>query len=426
MNLTPLLILLACFLMGFPIAFSLLASVIAYFALDPYMSLTILVQRMVASTESVSLMAIPFFVTAGAIMNYSGISSRLMALADALVGHMTGGLGQVNVVLSTLMGGVSGSGAADAAMECKLLVPEMEKRGYDLGFSAAVTAASACITPIIPPSVALVIYAFICGQSTGKMLCAGYIPGFLLCASMMIVVHILSKKNGYLPSREKAATRKELWKLAKEGIWALFLPFGLIMGLRIGIFSATEGGALMCIYSFVIGMFVYKELKWKHVPTIIIDAVVSTASVMIILCAANVFSYYLSWERIPALLSDTIINLSSSKYVFLLLVNVLFLILGMFLDGTASMIILAPLFTPIAASLGVSPIQFGIILALNVAIGAITPPFGLYIYIVSSTLHMKTERVIVSLVPFILCALVVLLLVTFIPQITLLIPNLVY
>lgn len=426
MNLTPLLILLVCFFMGFPIAFSLLASVVAYFALDPYMSLNILVQRMVASTESVSLMAIPFFVTAGSIMNYSGISSRLMSLADALVGHMTGGMGQVNVVLSTLMGGVSGSGAADAAMECKLLVPEMEKRGYDKGFSAAVTAASACITPIIPPSVALVIFAFICGQSTGKMLCAGYIPGLLLCLSMMIVVHIISKKRGYLPSREKMATPGELWKLAKEGFWALLLPFGLIMGLRVGIFSATEGGALMCVYSFIIGMFVYKELKPKHIPVIIRDAVVSTASVMIILCAANVFSYYLSWERIPALLSETIISISSSKYVFLLLVNVLFLILGMFLDGTASMIILAPLFTPIAISLGISPIQFGIIIALNVAIGAITPPFGLYIYIVSSSLDMKTDKVIVNLVPFILCALAVLLLVTFIPQISLLIPNLVY
>ena len=426
MNLTPLLILLVCFLMGFPIAFSLLASVICYFALDPYMSLNILVQRMVASTESVSLMAIPFFVTAGAIMNYSGISSRLMALADALVGHMTGGLGQVNVVLSTLMGGVSGSGAADEAMECKLLVPEMEKRGYDLGFSAAVTAASACITPIIPPSVALVVYAFICGQSTGKMLCAGYIPGLLLCICMMTVVHILSKKRGYLPSREKVASPGELWKLAREGFWALFLPFGLIMGLRVGIFSATEGGALMCVYSLIIGMFVYKELKLEHIPIIIRDAVVSTASVMIILCAANVFSYYLSWERIPVLLSDVIISVAGNKYIFLLMVNLLFLILGMFLDGTASMIILAPLFTPIAVSLGISPIQFGIILALNVAIGAVTPPFGLYIYIVSSTLRMKTEKIIVNLIPFIICSVIVLLLVTFIPQLSLLIPELVY
>lgn len=426
MDLWPLLILLACFLIGLPIGFSLILSVIAYFASDPYLSFNIIVQRMVSSTESVSLMAIPFFVTAGAIMNYSGISARLMALADALVGHMTGGLGQVNVLLSTLMGGVSGSGAADAAMECKLLVPEMEKRGYDPGFSAAVTAASACITPIIPPSIALVVFAFICGLPTGKLLCAGYLPGFLLCLSQMFIVHRISKKRGFKPSREKMASPAELWKLVKEGAWALFLPFGLILGLRIGIFSATEGGALMCVYSLFVGMFIYKELKPKHLPIIIRDAVLSTASVMIILCAANVFSYYLSWERIPAQLSDFIINMAGNKYIFLLLVNILFLILGMFLDGTASMIILAPLFTPIAVSFGIDPIQFGLIIALNIAIGAITPPFGLYIYIVSSTLEMRTERVIRSLIPFILAALGVLILVSYVPWITTCIPNLVY
>lgn len=426
MDLWPLLILLACFLMGLPIGFSLILSVIAYFASDPYLSFNIIVQRMVSSTESVSLMAIPFFVTAGSIMNYSGISARLMALADALVGHMTGGLGQVNVLLSTLMGGVSGSGAADAAMECKLLVPEMEKRGYDPGFSAAVTAASACITPIIPPSIALVVFAFICGLPTGKLLCAGYLPGLLLCLSQMFIVHRISKKRGFKPSREKMASSAELWKLVKAGAWALFLPFGLILGLRIGIFSATEGGALMCVYSLLVGMFIYKELKPKHIPIIIRDAVLSTASVMIILCAANVFSYYLSWERIPAQLSEFIIGIAGNKYVFLLLVNVLFLILGMFLDGTASMIILAPLFTPIAVSLGIDPIQFGLIIALNIAIGAITPPFGLYIYIVSSTLEMRTERVICSLIPFILAALGVLILVSYVPWITTCIPNLVY
>lgn len=426
MNLTPLVILLACFLIGLPIGFSLIISVIAYFALDPYLSLTIIIQRMVSSSESVSLMAIPFFVMAGAIMNYSGISSRLMALADALVGHMTGGLGQVNVLLSTMMGGVSGSGAADAAMECKLLVPEMEKRGYDPGFSAAVTAASACITPIIPPSIALVVFAFLCGLPTGKLLCAGYMPGLLLCLSQMFVVHRISRKRGFKPSREKMASRQEIGRLLKEGLWALFLPFGLILGLRIGIFSATEGGALMCAYSLIVGALGYRELKPRHIPIIIRDAVRSTASVMIILCAANVFSYYLSWERIPAQLSELVMAVAGNKYLFLLMVNVLFLILGMFLDGTASMIILAPLFTPIAIQLGVDPIQFGLIIALNIAIGAITPPFGLYIYIVSSTLKMRTERVIKALFPFVAAALIVLLLVTYIPGITLLIPNLVY
>lgn len=426
MNLLPIVILFVCFFMGVPVAFSLIISVLAYFIVDPYLSVSIIAQRLVSSTESVSLMAIPFFVTAGAIMNYSGISSRLMKLADALVGHMIGGLGQVNVVLSTLMGGVSGSGAADAAMECKILVPEMVKRGYNIGFSGAVTAATAIITPIIPPSIALVIYAFLSEQPTGKVLAGGYIPGLLLTIAMMLVVRRISIKQNYRPSREKRATLREIMTVSLEGLWALLLPFGLILGLRFGLFSATEGGALMCLYSLVVGIFVYKELKPKHLLAIIREATISTASVMLILCASSVFSYYLSWERIPAQLSSFIISFTTNKYAFLLAVNILFLILGMFLDGTAAMIILAPLFAPIAASLGVDLVHFGLILALNIAIGAITPPFGIYGYIVASTLRIRTETVFRGLLPFIAVSILVLALVTYLPWIVTAIPNLIY
>jgi len=426
MNLLPVVILFVCFFMGVPVAFSLIASVLAYFIMDPYLSVSIIAQRLVSSTESVSLMAIPFFVTAGAIMNYSGISSRLMKMADALVGHMIGGLGQVNVVLSTLMGGVSGSGAADAAWECKILVPEMEKRGYDIGFSGAVTAATAIITPIIPPSVALVIYAFLTEQPTGKVLAGGYIPGLLLTVVMMLVVRHISKKRNYKPSRQQRATAKEIVRVSLEGLWALLLPFGLILGLRFGLFSATEGGALMCLYSLIVGMFVYKELKLKHLIDIVKEATISTASVMLILCASSVFSYYLSWERIPAQLSAYIISTSTNKYVFLAAVNILFLILGMFLDGTASMIILAPLFAPIAVSLGVDLVHFGLVLALNIAIGAITPPFGLYAFIVSSTLRIRTESVFKELMPFLAVSILVLILITYVPWLITVIPNLIY
>jgi len=426
MNLLPVVILFVCFFMGVPVAFSLIASVLAYFIMDPYLSVSIIAQRLVSSTESVSLMAIPFFVTAGAIMNYSGISSRLMKMADALVGHMIGGLGQVNVVLSTLMGGVSGSGASDVAWECKILVPEMEKRGYDIGFSGAVTAATAIITPIIPPSVALVIYAFLTEQPTGKVLAGGYIPGLLLTVVMMLVVRHISKKRNYKPSRQQRATAKEIVRVSLEGLWALLLPFGLILGLRFGLFSATEGGALMCLYSLIVGMFVYKELKLKHLIDIVKEATISTASVMLILCASSVFSYYLSWERIPAQLSAYIISTSTNKYVFLVAVNILFLILGMFLDGTASMIILAPLFAPIAVSLGVDLVHFGLVLALNIAIGAITPPFGLYAFIVSSTLRIRTESVFKELMPFLAVSILVLILITYVPWLITVIPNLIY
>lgn len=426
MNLMPILLLAICFIIGVPIGFSLIICVVPYFLADPYLSLETIIQRLVSNTESVSLLAIPFFTTAGAIMNHSGITKRLMALADGIVGHRVGGLGHVNVLLSTLMGGVSGSGAADAAMESKLLVPEMTKRGYDLDFSCAVTAASSCITPIIPPGIALVIYACLMEQSVGKMLCTGYVPGLFMAVGLMMTVHVISKKKNYVPSREKRATGKELWALCKSALWALFLPFGLILGLRLGIFSATEGGALMCVYSLLVGLFAYKEMTIRDLPAIILEAALSTATVMIIMCAANLFSYYLSWERIPLQLSQLITANISNKYVFLLIVNVIFLILGMFLDGTASMIILAPLFAPIASSLGISLIHFGLILCLNITIGSITPPFGMYLYVVSSTARCKIGAIVKAMMPFIGVLLIVLILMTYIPWLVTFIPDLVF
>jgi len=426
MNLIPVLILGVSFALGFPVAFSLIISVIPYFIMDPYISLNVIIQRLISSSESISLMAVPFFITAGTIMNYSGISSRLMSLAEALVGHLTGGLGHVNVLLSMLMGGISGSGAADCAMEAKLLVPEMEKRGYDRAFSAAVTAASACITPILPPGVGLVVFAFVCEVSLGKLFSAGYLPGLMMMAGMMIYIGYISHKRGYKPSRTKRAPGKEIWKLTKEASWALFLPFGLIMGLRFGLFTATEGGAMMAVYSLIVGKFVYKELEFRHLPKIILESVLSMASVMLILTAANVFSYYLSWERIPQAMSASLIAISKNKYLFLVFVNILLLILGMFLDGMATMIILAPLLAPVATALGIDLIHFGLVMCLNSAIGAITPPFGTYIFIVRGIVKVKTETLIKELLPFIGVCIAVLLVVTYIPGIVMLIPNLLF
>ncbi|PKL12639.1 MAG: C4-dicarboxylate ABC transporter [Spirochaetae bacterium HGW-Spirochaetae-8] len=426
MNFFPLLILGVSFALGFPCAFALILSVIPYFILDPYISINVVVQRLISSSESISLMAVPFFITAGTIMNYSGISSKLMGLADALVGHLTGGLGHVNVLLSTLMGGISGSGAADAAMECKLLVPEMEKRGYDKGFSSAVTAASAVITPIIPPGVGLVVFAFVCEVSLGKLMSAGYIPGLMLMAGMMILVGIISRKRKYKPSRTKRASIREILHLVKESSWALFLPFGLIMGLRFGLFTATEGGAMMALYSLLVGKFVYKELKFSQLPKILYESVLSMAAVMLVLTAANVFSYYLSWERIPQALSAVLIEISNNRYLFLLFVNVLLLILGMFLDGMATMIILAPLLAPVATALGIDLVHFGLVMCLNCAIGAITPPFGTYIFLVAGTVKIQTDILVKELIPFIFVCIVVLALVTYFPWFTMVIPNLLF
>ncbi len=426
MTFVPVILLAVFFMLGLPVAFALIVGCIPYFMSDPMLSSQVIVQKLITNTESVSLMAIPFFVTAGSIMNESGITEKLLNLADALVGHLVGGLGHANVLLSTMMGGISGSGAADIAMECKVLVPEMERHGYGKGFSAAVTAASGCITPIIPPGIGLVVYACTVEVPVGKLLMSGYIPGLLMCAGMMLVVHIISKKRGYRAVREHMLPGRQILKMAGESLWALFLPFVLIMGLRFGVFTATEGGALMALYSLFVGKFIYKKLDMKKLPKIMLDSALSTATVMLIMCGAKVFSYYLSWERIPHMMTEAMVHMTSNKYVFLFLTNLLLLAMGMFMDAMPCMIVIAPLLGPVAQQLGVNMIHFGIIMCLNSAIGAITPPFGNYIFQTAGILKCKTQLLYKELLPFVFVCLVVLALVTYLPWLSTSIPYLVY
>ena len=426
MTFLPLIILAICFALGMPVAYAMICCVIPYFIADPYMSANIIIQRMVANSESTSMMAAPFFIIAGAIMNYSGISKRIYDFAGALVGHLVGGLGHVNVIVSAMMGGISGSGLADAAYDCKVLLPQMEAHGYSRAYSGALSAATAVITPIIPPGVSLVMFAVLCEVSVGKLLTAGYIPGLMLTVAMLLLNHFICKKRGYQAERTERVDGKTLWKLFREAAWALAIPFGLVLGLRIGIFNATEGAAIIAAYSLFVGKFVYKELKWKDIPAILKESVQGVGPVLMILCASNVLSYYLSWERIPQMLTQSMIALCHNKYVFLILVNLLMLVVGMFLDSFAAMIIIAPLLAPVATAFGIDLVHFGLMLCLNITIGCITPPFGSYIFVVSSTGRIKTEKLYKELVPFIIVCLVTLALVTFIPWFSMVIPNLIY
>lgn len=426
MTIWPIIAALILFFIGVPCAFALMIVCIPYFLMDPYISATVIAQKLLASCESQSLMAIPFFITAGAIMNYSGISEKLMEFADGLVGHLTGGLGHVNVLISTLMGGISGSGAADCAMECKVLVPEMLKYGYSKPYSAAITAATACITPIIPPGINLILFACMCECSVGRLLAAGYVPGILLAAAFLVLNYVISKKRHYVGGRKSMMPGKQLWHLFLQAAWALFLPFGLIMALRFGVCTATEGGVLMGFYSLFVGKFVYKKLNLKKLPQILTEAVTATAPVMLILCAANLFSYYMSWETIPTQLTKLLLSLTSNKYLFLLMCNVLFLLIGCFMDAMAAMIVIAPLLAPVVRALGIDITHFGLMMCFNVGLAAITPPFGTYIFMVSGLLKLKTSQMVREIVPFILVAIAVLMLVTYVPAFSTFIPNLMY
>ncbi|MDO4690869.1 MAG: TRAP transporter large permease [Fusobacterium sp.] len=423
----PIFILFILFFINIPICFALMGSTLFFFAfIDTSMDLDLIMQNFIRSAESFPLLAIPFFIMAGSIMNYSGISKRLMSMAEVLTGHMIGGLAQVNIVLSVLMAGISGSANADAAMQCKILVPEMVKRGYSKEFSGAITAASSIVSPIIPPGIVLIIYALLSNVSVTKMFIAGYVPGFIISIALMITVYIISKKRNYNPVREKVASFKEILKQLKESIWALIMPFVIILGMRIGMFTPTEAGAMAVIITSLIGIFIYKELEFKRIRDILRETVLGTSSVMFIIIAANVFGSYLSWERIPYKITEILLNFSSSPSTLLFLINLLLLFVGMFIDGGAAMIILAPLLIPAATKMGIDPLHLGIVMVVNIMIGGITPPFGSMMFLTCSLLKVKIQDFIKEIIPFLITLLVILFLLTYIPKIVLFLPNLLF
>ena len=404
LSILPIIIALVLYFTGIPIAYALFAAALTYFGfIDTTTMPYLLMQKFVTATQSIPFLAIPFFIMCGSIMNYGGISARLMDFADALTGHLPGGLAQINVLLSMLMGGCSGSANADAAMECKLLVPEMEKRGYGKGFSAAITAASSCVTPIIPPGINLIVYGLIAGASVGQLFAAGYVPGLLMAVALMIAVALISKKRGYAPSRPRRATLGEIGRQALKSFWALFFPLGIIMGMRFGIFTPTEAGGVGVLYCLIVGKFVYKGLKKEHFIPILRETISGTATVMLIIVSATVFGYYLNWENIPTML-----------------------IVGMFLEGGAALIILAPLMVPIVKAAGIDLVHFGIVCNVNIMIGGLTPPFGSMMFTCVSITGCKMQEFIKECVPFIIALLIALLLLTYIPGISMLIPNLIY
>lgn len=423
----PVVVVFVLYFSGIPIAFALFAATLLYFGvLNTGSPTDLILQKFITSTQSFPMLAIPFFVMAGSIMNYAGISTKLMSFADVLTGHMQGGLAQVNVLLSMLMGGVSGSANADAAMQCKMLVPEMEKRGYSKGFSAAITAASSAVTPVIPPGINLIVYALIAGVSVGKVFMAGYVPGIFMAICLMVAVHFISKKRHYAPSREKRATGGELLHQALDSIWALLFPFGIILGLRIGLFTPSEAGAVAVLYCTVVGVFIYKELKPEHFPKVIRETIEGTSSVMLIIVAANVFGYYMSWERIPQMLTELLLGITQNKYVMLMIINILLLILGMFLEGGAALIILAPLLVPVVKGLGVDLVHFGLVCIVNIMIGGLTPPFGSMMFTCCSITGCELGEFVRECIPFIIALLAALLIVTYFPALTMFVPNLLY
>ena len=418
-------ILLICLFFKVPVFISIMAGCVTYFSLTPGIPQLIVTQRIVSGTESIPLLAVPFFVCAGVYMNYSGVTERIMNFCSVVTGRMTGGLAQVNVLLSTLMGGLSGSNLADAAMEAKMLVPEMEKKGFSKAFSSVVTATSAMITPLIPPGIGMIIYASVTGVSVGKMFISGLGVGAILCIAMMILVHIVSKKRGYKPIRTEKLPAREVAGSVKQAFFPLCLPIIIIGGIRIGMFTPTEAGAVAIVYSLILG-FCYRKMNAKNLIAGIKETVLTTASIMLIVGAASALSWIFTKEQIPQALTTFMLTHISNKYLFLLIVNIFLIFVGMFVEGNAINIILGPLLAPIAASYGIDPIQFGMMFIFNISIGSLSPPMGTLMFVTCGVTKCKIKDFIKESIPFYILLFIVLALLTFVPVCTTGLVNLFY
>jgi len=416
---------LALLFLKVPVCISVLGGSLVYFLLNPNVNPMVFAQQMILGTEKISLLAIPFFVCAGIVMNYTGVTKRIMDFCEVMTGRLPGGLAQVNVLLSTVMGGLSGSNLADAAMEAKMLIPAMVKKGFSLEFSSVVTATSSMITPLIPPGIAMILYGCIANVSIGKLFVSGFGVGGILCISMMIMVAIISKKRGYgVVTTEKMSYDRVMGAL-KPAFLPLMLPIIIIGGIRIGIFTATEAGAIAILYAVALG-FIYREMKLEHLITSLKETCISTSAILLIVAAASVYSWILTRERVPQMLTEWMLQTIDSKFVFLIAVNIFLLFVGMFIEGNASMIILVPLLAPIAAKYGINEIQFAMIYIFNNAIGALSPPMGTLMFVTCSISKCKTAAFIKEATPFYILLIIDLLLITYFEPFTTFLVNLVY
>ncbi len=386
--------------------------------------LLILVQSMAKTINSFSLMAIPFFILMGEIMSAGGISKRMLAFANVLIGRLPGGLAQVNCLASMFFGGISGSAVADVSSLGTMLIPMMKKNGYDDDFAVGITVSSACQGLMIPPSHNLIIYSLVAGGiSIEALFLAGYVPGILTGLMLMMVCFYLAKKRNY-PKGEKVKLIEAL-HTSKDAILALMTAVIIVGGIVFGFFTATESAAIACLYSFIISVFVYRELKWKDMPMILFKTVKTLAMVYGLIAAAGAFSVMLARLQIPQMITGSLLSITDNKIIILLIINILLLLLGCIMDMSALILIMTPILLPVVTSFGMSPIQFGIMLIANLGIGLCTPPVGSALFVGCSIGKIKVEQTVKAMIPMYLTMIIALLLITYVPAISLTLPEIV-
>ena len=408
-------------LLGVPVAFSLGIASAGYMAATGT-SLAMVVQRMVNGANSFAMLAIPFFFMAGELMNISGVTDKIIKLAKVLVGHMKGGLAQVNIVASVFFAGVSGSATADTAALGSALIPAMVKEGYDLDFSAAITVASSCVGPIIPPSITLVLYGILTRTDVGHLLIAGIVPGLVVAVTQMIYTHFHAVKMDY-PSFPRA-TFKEMRHAVTHGLSALMMPIIIIGGTMSGVFTPTESAAIAVLYGVIIGFFVYKNVTLSTFFKSLKKVGVSSMNNMLILAAASCFSWVLTMSKAPALLVKLMLGISNNKTVLTLLILALLIVIGFFMQASQALVVLAPILLPVAKAIGIDPVHFGLIMVVTLTFGGCTPPVGSMLFVVNSITKMGFARLTKAMLPLYLPLIIAIMLITFVPQLSLFLPNL--
>jgi len=410
-------------LTGMPIAFCLGVTTLVSVVFMGDLPFAILPQKMFTGVDFFSLTAIPFFILAGELMNHGKITDALVAFAQQIVGRMRGGLAHVNIVASMFFSGITGSAVADASALGALLIPAMEKEKYGRGFASAVTAAAAVMGPIIPPSIIMVVYALVeGGVSIGALFMAGYIPGILIGLFQMITAYLIARKEN-LPRMEEPFSLRVFLSRFRSALLPLLTPLIIMGGILGGIFTPTEAAAVACLYAFLIGFFVFRTLDVAHLPKILFNAVVTTSMVFLIFSMGQVLVALLTINQVPQQITELMLSISSNPLVFLLLVNLLLLVVGCFIEAGVAIIILVPILAPVAVKMGVDPLHFAMVVVVNLCLGLLTPPMGVVLFVVCGVANISLEQITRAIWPFLIAILIVLLMITYFPSLTLAIPR---
>lgn len=423
----PAIVMLVLLLLRTPITWAMALAALSFYLLNGNMvPLSAFAQEMVEGSQSISLLALPSFVLAGCIMNASGITRRLVGIAEVLVGHLTGALAQMCTVLGIFLGGLTASANADAAMLAKTLGVQMVAHRYPAAFAAVITSSASIITSLIPPSIGLIVYGYLAEVSVGRLFAAGVLPGLVLAGGLMLVTFFTARRRGYKPQREVRASGKEIGQSFLDGLWALSIPVIIFVGTRYGVFTTTESGAVIVVYVIFVAMVGYREFSFKQLPGVLAEAVRDTSSVMMMICAASALGFYLAWEEVPQSLTGWLSVMTDNPLMLLIFLNIMLIILGTAIEGSSALIILTPMLMPLIEQAHIDKVHFGILIVTNLTIAGITPPVGGLMYIASQVLRVNMADYSREVLPYLIMMFVLLALLICFPQISLWLPDIIY